>query len=112
MSVVKGAVSSAMTVGWRPGVSWRNRLFVASDRRSGCRQTFRNIERTLGEAGATLSDMVTMTVFLIDARYTTSMTEIRSEIFKNDFAASAAITVAGFADPNIMIEIQGVAVPA
>jgi 2-iminobutanoate/2-iminopropanoate deaminase len=75
------------------------------------RQTFRNIERTLGEAGAKLSDMVTMTVFLIDARYTTRMTEIRSEIFKNDFAASAAITAAGFADPNMMIEIQGVAVP-
>jgi 2-iminobutanoate/2-iminopropanoate deaminase len=56
--------------------------------------------------------MVTMTVFLIDARYTTRRTEIRSEIFKNDFAANAAVTVAGFADPNIMIEIQGVAVPA
>ena len=55
--------------------------------------------------------MVTMTVFLIDARYTTRMTGIRSEIFKNDFAASAAITAAGFADPNMMIEIQGVAVP-
>ena len=54
---------------------------------------------------------MTMTVFLIDARYTTRMTEIRSEIFKNDFAASAAIIAAGFADPNMMIEIQGVAVP-
>jgi enamine deaminase RidA (YjgF/YER057c/UK114 family) len=77
-----------------------------------CRQTFRNVERTLAQAGAKLSDMVTMTVFLIDARYTTRMTEIRREIFKNDFAASAAITVAGFADPHMMIEIQGVAVTA
>jgi 2-iminobutanoate/2-iminopropanoate deaminase len=76
-----------------------------------CRQTFRNIEKTLAEAGAKLSDMVTMTVFLIDARYTTRMTEIRREIFGRDFAASAAITVAGFAVPNMMIEIQGIAVP-
>ena len=51
-----------------------------------------------------------MTVFLIDARHTTRMTEIRIEIFGKDFPASAAITVAGFADPSMMIEIQGIAV--
>jgi enamine deaminase RidA (YjgF/YER057c/UK114 family) len=82
---------------------------LAGDFDAQCRQTFRNIETTLAEAGAALSDMVTMTVFLIDARYTTRMTEIRSEILRNDFPASAAITVAGFADPAMMIEIQGVA---
>jgi enamine deaminase RidA (YjgF/YER057c/UK114 family) len=83
---------------------------IAGDFDAQCRQTFRNLDKTLGEAGARLADMVTMTVFLIDARYTTRMTELRSEIFGNDFPASAAITVAGFADPNMMIEIQGVAV--
>src|ERR1700687_2432344 len=83
---------------------------LAGDFDAQCRQTFRNIEKTLAQAGARLSDMVTMTVFLIDARYTTRMTEIRSEIFKDDFPASAAITMSGFADPNMMIEIQGVAV--
>src|SRR5262252_1722627 len=82
---------------------------LAGDFDAQCRQTFRNIERTLGEAGAKLSDMVTMTVFLIDARYTTRMTEIRTEIFGTDFPASAAITAAGFADPAIMIEVQAVA---
>jgi 2-iminobutanoate/2-iminopropanoate deaminase len=56
--------------------------------------------------------MVTMTVFLADARYTTRMTEIRTEIFGQDFPASAAITVRGFADPAMMIEIQGIAVVA
>ena len=83
---------------------------LAGDFDAQCRQTFRNIEKTLAEAGAKLSDMVTMTVFLIDARYTTRMTEIRTEIFGADFPASAAITVAGFADPAMMIEIQAVAV--
>jgi len=75
-----------------------------------CRQTFHNIGKTLGEAQCVLKDMVTMTVFLIDARHTTRMTELRAEIFDDDFPASAAITVSGFADPTMMIEIQGVAV--
>ena len=83
---------------------------LAGDFDAQFKQTFRNIEKTLAEAGAKLSDMVTMTVFLIDARYTTRMTEIRTEIFGTDFPASAAITVAGFADPAMMIEIQAVAV--
>jgi enamine deaminase RidA (YjgF/YER057c/UK114 family) len=83
---------------------------LAGDFDGQCRQVFRNIERTLAEAGAKLSDLVTMTVFLIDARYTTRMTELRTEIFGRDFPASAAITVAGFADPSMMIEIQGIAV--
>ncbi len=72
-------------------------------------QTFRNIEATLKEAGATLKDIVTMTVFLTDARNTTRMTEIRAEIFGADFPASAAVTVTGFADPAMLIEIQGIA---
>jgi len=85
---------------------------LAGDFDAQCRQTFRNIEKTLTEAGAKLADLVTMTVFLIDARHTTRMTELRTEIFGRDFPASAAITVAGFAQPELMIEIQAVAVIA
>ena len=83
---------------------------LAGDFDAQCRQTFRNIEKTLQEANCKLKNMVTMTVFLIDARYTTRMTELRTEIFGSNFPASAAITVSGFANPAIMIEVQGVAV--
>jgi enamine deaminase RidA (YjgF/YER057c/UK114 family) len=85
---------------------------LAGDFDAQCRQTFRNIENTLAKADARLADIVTMTVFLIDARHTTRMTELRTEIFGKDFPASAAITVTGFAQPAMMIEIQAVAVVA
>ena len=85
---------------------------LAGDFDAQCRQTFHNVEKTLAEAGAKLADIVTMTVFLIDSRYTTRMTELRTEIFGKDFPASAAITVSGFALPAMMIEIQCVAVIA
>ena len=83
---------------------------LAGDFDAQCRQTFRNIEKTLAEAGAKLADLVTMTVFLIDVRYTTRMTELRTEILGKDFPASAAITIQGFAQPAMMIEIQCIAV--
>ena len=83
---------------------------LAGDFDAQFRQTFRNIEKTLAQAGGTLRDMVTMTVFLSDAGHTTRMTELRTELFGSDFPASAAITVQGFAQPEMMIEVQGIAV--
>jgi enamine deaminase RidA (YjgF/YER057c/UK114 family) len=101
------------TIVWVAGHTGRsddNGRSLAGDFDAQFHQTFSNIEKTLAEAGCKLSDIVTMTVFLIDARYTTRMTELRVELFSNDFPASAAITVSGFADPMIMLEVQCVAV--
>jgi 2-iminobutanoate/2-iminopropanoate deaminase len=83
---------------------------LAGDFDAQFKQVFRNFEKTLAEAGAKLSDMVTMTVFLTDARYIKRLTELRGELFGKDFPASAAITVTGFAEPEMMIEVQGIAV--
>jgi 2-iminobutanoate/2-iminopropanoate deaminase len=84
---------------------------LAGDFDAQFHQVFKNIGETLEAAESTLSDIVTMTVFLIDARYTTRMTELRLELFGgHSFPASAAITVSGFAKPEIMLEIQCVAV--
>ena len=75
------------------------------------RQAFSNIASTLSEAGGKLADIVTMTVFLIDARYGDRFIEIRKEVFPDgQYPASALITVAGFARPTMMLEIQCVAV--
>jgi 2-iminobutanoate/2-iminopropanoate deaminase len=109
--ITEGAAKTIWVAGHTGAVD-DNGKSLAGDFDAQCRQTFRNIEKTLAEAGAKLSDLVTMTVFLIDARYTTRMTELRTEIFSKDFPASAAITVAGFALPAMMIEIQCVAVIA
>jgi enamine deaminase RidA (YjgF/YER057c/UK114 family) len=83
---------------------------LAGDFEAQARQTFKNIERTLAECGAKLSDLVTMTVFIADPRHGDRLTELRREIFGKDFPASALITVRGFAQTSMMIEIQSVAV--
>ena len=73
-------------------------------------ETFRRIANTLKEAGGGLADLVTMTVFITDARYGTRFTEIRREILGDDFPGSALITCAGLAQPAILVEVQGIAV--
>jgi 2-iminobutanoate/2-iminopropanoate deaminase len=107
--ITEGAAKTIWVAGHTGGVDDAGKS-LAGDFDAQCRQTFSNIEKTLADAGAKLSDLVTMTVFLIDARYTTRMTELRTEIFGKDYPASAAITVSGFAQPGMMIEIQSVAV--
>jgi 2-iminobutanoate/2-iminopropanoate deaminase len=82
---------------------------LAGDFDAQFHQVFSNISKTLAEAGCELQDIVTMTVFLIDARYTTRMTELRTRLLDDNFPASAAITVSGFARPDIMLEVQCVA---
>src|SRR5215475_10323249 len=111
-AVITQGVGKIIWIAGHTGHVDDNGKSLAGDFDAQFKHTFRNIEKTLGEAGAKLSDMVTMTVFLIDARYTTRMTELRTELFGKDFPASAAITVQGFAQPEMMIEVQGIAVTA
>jgi enamine deaminase RidA (YjgF/YER057c/UK114 family) len=83
---------------------------LAGDFEAQTRESFRLLEATLERAGAKLQDMVTMTVFIIDSRYGNLFTDTRGEYFPDGFPASAMITCAGFAQPEMMVEIQGIAV--
>ena len=75
------------------------------------REIFANLDKTIrAVGGGGLRDMVTMTVFINDVRLGDRFVEIRKEVFKECFPASALITVTGFARPGVMVEVQGVAV--
>ena len=83
---------------------------LAGDFDGQVREVFSRLGQTLAEAGGNLRDMVTMTVFITDTRYGDRFTQLRKEIFGDNFPASALITVAGLARPEILVEVQGVAV--
>jgi len=74
------------------------------------REVFARLNKTLEEAGSKLADMVTMTVFITDGRYGDRFTQLRREIFGDNFPASALITVTGLARPGMLVEVQGIAV--
>ena len=83
---------------------------LAGDFDGQVREVFSRLGQTLEQAGGTLADMVTMTVFITDARYGDRFTQLRKEIFGDNFPASALITVAGLARPEMLVEVQGIAV--
>lgn len=75
------------------------------------RAIFADIDKNIkASGGAGLTDMVTMTVFITDTRLGDRFIELRKEAFRDCFPASALITVAGLAQPGLLVEIQGSAV--
>ena len=83
---------------------------LAGDFEGQVRQIFKLLNATLERTGGKLSDMVQMTVFITDVRNGDRLTEIRREIFGDNFPGSALITITALANPDAKIEIQGYAV--
>jgi 2-iminobutanoate/2-iminopropanoate deaminase len=83
---------------------------LANDLDGQVRQVFKLLNATLERAGGKLADMVQMTVFITDVRYGDRLTQIRREIFGDNFPGSALITITALANPDAKVEIQGFAV--
>jgi enamine deaminase RidA (YjgF/YER057c/UK114 family) len=84
---------------------------ISGDCAAQARAIFSLMDQTLRRCGGSLANLATMTVFINDPRYGDEFVKIRGDTFKDGrFPASALITVAAFARPGIVIEIQGVAV--
>lgn len=108
------------THGWRVG----NTVYVAgqlaldkdgklvgpNDIGAQSRRVFQNIQRVLENGGASLRDVVKITVFVTDIRYREGYGEVRQEFLGASPPASTLVQVAGLAIPGAMIEIEAVAV--
>jgi 2-iminobutanoate/2-iminopropanoate deaminase len=75
------------------------------------RTIFREMDKTLKKAGGSLADVVTITVFINDPRNGDRMATLRREAFaEGKWPGSTMITVSNFAQPGMLVEIEGVAV--
>ena len=75
------------------------------------RVAFERMRKTLEAAGGKLDDIVTMTVFVTDMANGTRFTQLRKEFFpEGRYPASALIGIKDLARPEMMVEIQAIAV--
>jgi 2-iminobutanoate/2-iminopropanoate deaminase len=81
-----------------------------TDFASQTRQVFENIAATLKQAGGSLDNVVTMTVMIRNQSDGVEFLKIRGEYFKKHYPASMLIVAKDFANPNLLLEIQAVAV--
>lgn len=74
------------------------------------RQTLENMKTVLAAAGATLDDVVKVTVYLADRDDRPKVNEVRKEYFKANRPASTLIEISRFAIEGMLIEIEAIAV--
>ena len=86
---------------------------LANDFDGQVRCVFRKLDATLNEAGGDLADIVTMTIFLTNVSNNTRFVELRKEFFEDpNYPASTLITEAALNRPELLVEINAVAVIA
>jgi 2-iminobutanoate/2-iminopropanoate deaminase len=84
---------------------------LLGDFQGQARSVFQLMDRTLKRDNASLKNVVNMTVFINDPRNGDQLVKLRQEFFPDGkYPASTMITVSNFAQPGMMIEIEGIAV--
>lgn len=73
-------------------------------------RAFENVALVLGEAGATMNDVVEVVAFLTDIQYLPIMQQVRPRFFSSNRAAWTTVGTPRLYDPAIIFEIKVVAV--
>lgn len=80
------------------------------DIRAQTRKAIENLNAILLEGGATLRDVVKVTMFITDMSKADLAREVRMEYFAESPPASTGIEVKALAHPDLLIEIEAIAV--
>jgi enamine deaminase RidA (YjgF/YER057c/UK114 family) len=81
---------------------------IADDFAAQARQTFRNIEAALTQAGGGMADVVRVRYYLADAGYWPLFYPIAGEVF-GEIRPAATAVIAALIDPRIKVEIEATA---
>lgn len=73
-------------------------------------QALENLKGVLAEGGATLEDVVKVTVFLTNMADRGAVAEVRTRYFQREFPASTLVEVKALAHPDLLVEIEAIAV--
>lgn len=88
----------------------QGRTVGGSDVAAQTRQALENIKRCLAAAGATFADVCKVTVYLKNIAHREQVNTVRKEYFGASRPASTLIEISQFVRPDLLIEIESVAV--
>ena len=88
------------------------KLVGAGDMAAQAEQVFKNLQAALDTAGAKFSDVVKMNTYITDMAKAPAVREVRARYFGQSTPASTLVQVAALARPELMLEIEVIAVVA
>ena len=81
------------------------------DMEAQARAVFKQIEKLLQEAGATIGDVVKITTFVTDMSQYGKFSRVRKEVFGDGpYPASATVGVSEFVKDGLLVEVEAIAV--
>jgi reactive intermediate/imine deaminase len=86
------------------------KLVGSGDMQAQAEQVFKNLEAALTAAGAKFSDVVKMNSYITDMSRIQAVRDVRARYFKDSLPASTFVQVAGLVRPDLLLEIEVVAV--
>jgi reactive intermediate/imine deaminase len=74
------------------------------------RQAIENMKAVLAAAGATLDDVVKVTMFVTDMSLAGQARDVRKEYFVKNPPASTGLEIQALAHPDLLVELEAIAV--
>lgn len=72
-------------------------------------QTFNNLQAVLEAGGSSLENVIKVTIYLTDMSYFPKIVELREKYFSKPYPADTIVEVSSLALPELMIEIEAIA---
>jgi 2-iminobutanoate/2-iminopropanoate deaminase len=84
-------------------------VLAAGDIRTQARAVFQNLQRVLQAAGGDLADLLKITTYITRIENFPAVAEVRQQFFPGELPASTLIVVTRLAQPELLIEVEGMA---
>ena len=109
----QGVISAPGRMVWVAGqvaLDERGEVIGKGDPGAQTEATLENLERVLAAGGATLADVMRLTVYLTDMTHLPDVQVVRARYFPVDPPVSSTIGITSLVNPDLLIEIDAVAI--
>ena len=110
--VVKSAAGQTIYISGQIAFDKEGKVVGAGDFRAQTIRVFENLKSALAAAGATFDNVVKVTTFVTDMKHAPILREVRVNYFGKNAPAGTLVQVAGLVIPELMIEVEAIAVIA
>ena len=108
--VVKSGAGRTIYISGQIAFDKDGKVVGAGDFRAQTIRVFENLKAALAAAGATYEDVVKVTMFLTDIKNAPILREVRTNYFGKNPPAGTLVQISALVVPELMIEIEAIAV--
>ena len=103
-------VNGMLYLSGHAAISESGELVGIGDFEAQAKATFESLQRTLLAGGSDLSKVIKVTIYLTDMSHFEEIVALRGEWFSEPYPADTIVEVKALALPELMIEIEAIAV--